>query len=113
MHDEVEYWTQQASLLPWLYCVRTSLTCTVTSQHSQQALWRFGTQPILLLLAHDQWEHLPMEWNVDGLGWNGGIPQHVLDSAKLLHWNGKSNHTATMYVMYVIFSFLPRQTMAF
>lgn len=100
MQDEVQYWTQQVSLLPGLFCVPT-FSCILTSQHSQQALWRFGTQPILLLLAHDQWDHLPLEWNVDGLGWNGDIPQHVLDTAKLLHWNGKSNHTPTMHVIYV------------
>ena len=59
-------------------------------QHAQQALWRFGTQPILLLVAHDQWDHLPQEWNIDGLGWNPDIPQQMLNSAKLLHWSGKS-----------------------
>ena len=59
-------------------------------QHAQQALWRFGTQPILLLVAHDQWDYLPQEWNIDGLGWNADIPQQILNSAKLLHWSGKS-----------------------
>ncbi|CAI8046779.1 UDP-glucuronate 4-epimerase 4 [Geodia barretti] len=68
LHVEVEYWTEQ---------------------HAQQALWRFGTQPILLLVAHGQWDHLPLEWNVDGLGWNTFIPQQTLNSAKLLHWSGR------------------------
>jgi alpha-1,4-galacturonosyltransferase len=69
MYKEVQFWTEQ---------------------HAQQALWRFGTQPILLLVAHDQWDHLPQEWNVDGLGWNADIPQQMLNSAKLLHWSGKN-----------------------
>jgi UDP-glucuronate 4-epimerase len=68
MQEEVKYWTEQ---------------------HAKQALWRFGTQPILLLLAHNQWDHLPLEWNVDGLGWNTDIPTHTLNSAKLLHWSGR------------------------
>lgn len=45
---------------------------------------------------------------MDGLGWNGDIPQHMLDTAKLLHWNGKSNHTPTMLCMLLFRSCLDK-----
>ena len=35
-------------------------------QHAQDPLWRLGTQPIMLMVAHGQWEELGTQWNVNG-----------------------------------------------
>lgn len=52
-----------------LYC--NLVGCTLTHllqlfQHAQESLWQLGTQPIMLLVAHGQWEWLDPQWNVNG-----------------------------------------------
>lgn len=42
------------------------------------------------MVAHGKWDRLAPRWNVNGLGWNSNISPEVLDSAALLHWNGRS-----------------------
>ena len=86
MDEEVKYWTKQVS---HFYFMLTLMSVFHVTQHAQQALWRFGSQPILLLVAYSQWDHLPLDWNVDGLGWNEDIPHRKLNSAKILHWSGR------------------------
>ncbi|XP_064405544.1 uncharacterized protein LOC135350619 [Halichondria panicea] len=68
IHDEVAYWM---------------------NQQAKARLWDFGTQPIMLLAAYEQWGHLDPHWNVNGLGWNTEMSRRDLDEAKLLHWSGK------------------------
>ena len=47
------------------------------SLHTQQAkepLWRFGTQPIMLLAAYGQWAHLEPQWNINGMWLSSCLP---------------------------------------
>lgn len=47
-------------------------------QQAKQALWEFGTQPIMLLVLYHQWEELGLEWNVDGKLSTDDDSQYVL-----------------------------------
>ena len=42
---EIEYWMQEHRLRP---------------------LWRYGTQPLMLIALHGQWAELDTRWNLDG-----------------------------------------------
>lgn len=37
------------------------------SQNADHPLWQFGTQPVMLMLSHGQWDSLDPKWNVDGV----------------------------------------------
>ena len=104
LHDEVLYWLDKVSLASFLGLPAVPFSL----QQAQEPLWRFGTQPVMQLVVHGQWEQLDLLWNVDGkgsplketillqvvffaeLGWNMNLHKRDLAAAKLLHWNGKS-----------------------
>ncbi len=52
------------------------------------SLWRHGSQPLMLLLFHDEACSLPRTWNVDGLGHRLNYPKEVLEPGKVLHCIG-------------------------
>mmetsp|Transcript_100630 Transcript_100630/g.290670 ORF Transcript_100630/g.290670 Transcript_100630/m.290670 type:complete len:413 (+) Transcript_100630:28-1266(+) len=59
-------------------------------------LWRGGSQPPLLMALYIAKDGLAQDfhvfdaaWNVADLGWRTGLFHGELDSAKILHWNGR------------------------
>ena len=41
----------------------------MTRAHARKKLWRLGSNPPLVLLAHGRLPALDQRWNCDGLGW--------------------------------------------
>ena len=35
-------------------------------ENTRSKLWRFGSQPPMLVIFHEQWHNIPKRWNVDG-----------------------------------------------
>ncbi len=69
IHDEVAYWMHQVQ--HYSKIIFQQIPSNTSSPHppTQQAkapLWKYGTQPIMLLVAHGQWGHLDPHWNVNG-----------------------------------------------
>jgi hypothetical protein len=65
-------------------------------KEADPALWKFGTQPIFLLLGHGRWQQLPGEWYLGDLGFRPdvererGVPsKRLLDKALVLHFDGE------------------------
>ena len=85
VHQEVLFWMQQVSSH---LIIIIPLTLS-PSQHVQKSLWKLGTQPLLLLVAHSRWAAVDSRWNVDGLGWRGDLSPQLLSQAFILHWSGK------------------------
>ena len=59
-------------------------------ENTKQKLWTLGTQPVLHMLAYDDWIYLPSLWNLDGLGYRKNFLQKTLVAAHALHWSGAS-----------------------
>lgn len=72
--EEVEWWMQQ-------------------HKAADPALWKFGTQPIMLLLgAGGRWQRLPGEWYMGDLGFRraeGAADEARLARATVLHFDGE------------------------
>eukprot|EP00747_Dinoflagellata_sp_TGD_P023887 gnl/TRDRNA2_/TRDRNA2_130154_c1_seq1.p1 gnl/TRDRNA2_/TRDRNA2_130154_c1~~gnl/TRDRNA2_/TRDRNA2_130154_c1_seq1.p1 ORF type:complete len:654 (+),score=109.61 gnl/TRDRNA2_/TRDRNA2_130154_c1_seq1:159-1964(+) len=67
--DEVRWWMQQ-------------------HRAADPALWKFGTQPIMLLLGYGRWLQLPIEWYMGDLGFKDmGKPAEK--EAVVLHFDGE------------------------
>ena len=51
----------------------------MTRAHARKKLWRLGSNPPLVLLAHGRFEALDQRWNCDGLGWKKptDLEEHV------------------------------------
>ncbi|XP_006818804.2 glycosyltransferase 8 domain-containing protein 1-like [Saccoglossus kowalevskii] len=58
------------------------------NQNAKKKLWKFGSQPVMLMMYHGQWTKLDSTWNVDSLGWKDTIGTEKLKTAGILHWNG-------------------------
>lgn len=71
-------------------------------QQKRTKLWSFGTQPLQLLSFYKQWQQLPREWNVDGLGHDvSGGKQRLVSTGKVLHWSGsKKPWTSSAFAVY-------------
>ena len=62
----------------------------VAHKNEPKGLFELGTQPILNLIFYKDYEHLPPEWNVIGVGDKEYITLNYknLEGAKILHWKG-------------------------
>ena len=75
--DNADY--LDSKYLKWLYA---------RDDTGPETLWRHGSQPLQLLLFHDEACRLSYPWNVDGLGHRLNYPKTVLEAAGILHWTG-------------------------
>lgn len=64
--EEVLYWMKENTIAP---------------------LWFQGTQPILYIIAFNDWKAIDERWNVEGLGWTR-VSAEAVRKANILHWNG-------------------------
>lgn len=55
------------------------------------ALWKFGTQPIMLLVGSGRWQQLPKEWYVGDLGFRRAqdMDKRLMEKAVVLHFDGE------------------------
>ncbi|MGH8065689.1 MAG: glycosyltransferase [Candidatus Entotheonellia bacterium] len=62
----------------------------VLHKNDPKGFFELGTQPLLNLVFYQDYEHLPPEWNVTGLGDQGPatLAKTTLEAAKILHWKG-------------------------
>jgi hypothetical protein len=59
-------------------------------QHADPGLWKFGTQPIMLLVTHDRWQRLPEEWYAGDLGFSKAAEvTSRVTQATVLHFDGE------------------------
>ncbi|CAD7937568.1 unnamed protein product [Amoebophrya sp. A25] len=70
--------------------IQAKLDAWVASRDNSgpETLWRHGSQPLMLLLFHDEACKLPHRWNVDGLGHRLNYPKPILEDGGLFHWTG-------------------------
>lgn len=64
VQEEVLYWLEQVTI----FSASLATSGTLSLQQAQEPLWRFGTQPVMLLVVHGQWKQLDPLWNVNGKG---------------------------------------------
>jgi lipopolysaccharide biosynthesis glycosyltransferase len=62
----------------------------IIHKNDPKGLFELGTQPLLNLVFYQDYEYLPPEWNVTGLGDQGPalLDKNLLETAKILHWKG-------------------------
>lgn len=60
----------------------------IDHKKSTTPLFDFGTQPIINIVFAENYGHLDPKWNINGLGGNKNISKSIINSAKVLHWNG-------------------------
>jgi len=59
-------------------------------QQADPGLWKFGTQPIMLLVTHGRWQKLPEEWYAGDLGFSKAKEiSGRSDQATVLHFDGE------------------------
>ena len=49
-------------------------------------LWNLGTQPIIYIVAGDDWNRVDERWNVNCYN---ELPSRTLEEAYILHWTGE------------------------
>lgn len=59
-------------------------------RNGERSIYHLGSQPPMNLAIGDDFEHLPLKWNVDGLGYKRGLrAKQMKKNSCLLHWNGR------------------------
>jgi hypothetical protein len=59
-------------------------------QQADPGLWKFGTQPIMLLVTHQRWQRLPEEWYAGDLGFSKAVEvSGRAVQATVLHFDGE------------------------
>lgn len=59
-------------------------------QQADPGLWKFGTQPIMLLVTHGRWQKLPEEWYAGDLGFSKAKEvRERATQATVLHFDGE------------------------